>query len=176
MLRFLKQKDRRLVKTEYFLRVFSIILLMLFLLGIIATLLLLPTHILSREKSKDTIRIANEVLTDAEVIDPASIVKEINEIIKMSKPKDQGIAFSDTVENIIISDSKGVALLSFTFDRQPKGQVKVSLKGNAKTRDDLSDFIKELRKNSFFESVELPVSGFAKSSDIDFSINIITKI
>lgn len=78
---------------------------------------------------------------------------------------------SDTIRAVLGFPRPGISLLAFTFT-PPSGDQKgsMTLRGTAKTRESLRAFDAALGKLPFVDSTDLPLSAYAKESDIPFSI------
>jgi hypothetical protein len=174
MIRFLPEKNKKEIKIEYFSRVFSVVLIFMILLGIISTFSIFPAYIISfyRDisiKSQSASVEANKIDTNEQ----ESLVKTTNELIlflnqfKNEKPSVQMLGVLEKTNKNIkinqISYSKRDSLYQFIF------------KGVADNREGLLSFVKDIKLDKNISAVDLPVSDFVKSSDIDFTITLSIK-
>jgi len=80
-------------------------------------------------------------------------------------------SFSSAI-GAIAAERGPVEISSFSIQRGAKQSMTVTLQGNAPTRDDLLGFQNRLEAMVPGASVELPIGELAKSTDIQFSIQI----
>lgn len=74
-----------------------------------------------------------------------------------------------TILSIIGTKSSAIKIQGFTYDASA-GQERLVVTGVASDRDGLARFVETLKKDPTFTKVELPISSYVKSTDIDFSI------
>lgn len=78
---------------------------------------------------------------------------------------------AETLEDIVSMRSLGISISNFSFLREEKGN-KVTVKGEAKTRNSLLGFIERVKGLRFVSSVNSPVSNLIKENDIAFTLEI----
>lgn len=66
----------------------------------------------------------------------------------------------------------GISLLQIAYSAQ-ENEITVMLKGVAKTRNALISLGDALRSSSLFSHVDVPISGLARSTDIDFEVTLV---
>jgi len=74
---------------------------------------------------------------------------------------------SDAIKMIIGAKAKGITINNFSLSGKD-----ISLGGTAATRNDLSFFVDNLKKEPLFEKIDSPLSNFLKEKDIRFNISI----
>lgn len=80
-----------------------------------------------------------------------------------------GSSPSKVILGILNIKSVAVKIQGFTYDVSGK-QERLVLTGFALDRDSLAQFVETLKKEPTFTSVNLPISSYVKSTNIDFSI------
>jgi len=78
---------------------------------------------------------------------------------------------SEIISKILVKRGKSIKIYGITYDSSAN-QERIILTGTASDRDSLADFIAELKKDTAFTNVTLPISSYVKSANIDFSIAI----
>lgn len=78
---------------------------------------------------------------------------------------------TEIISKILNTKKTEIKIIAITYDANTS-QERVVLTGTAKDRDSLADFIAELKKDTAFTGVTLPISSYVKSTNIDFSIVI----
>jgi Tfp pilus assembly protein PilN len=79
--------------------------------------------------------------------------------------------FSKILPQLLNDKPKGVSITSISFTRASKDDA-LYINGTASSRDALRQFSANLKSNSEFSDVDVPVSNFAKSKENDFSITL----
>ena len=69
----------------------------------------------------------------------------------------------------------GISITDMTLATSDSGKksTQLELRGNASTRESLVKFVDALKAQKSFESVELPISGLVKDSNIDFNMSFV---
>jgi len=179
MFNLLPQKEQRAVKTEYSLRRFTIILFLLCALAIISIVLLFPSYLLSRVRESD---ISSRLENAKQVINKNYPKEDLPAGLILTKSKIQALNVSP--KNVSVYDlfrifedkTAAIKVTELSFIHRTKEEAKIALKGRAMSRESLTEFEKKLRGRPDFVSIDLPISNFAKETNIDFSMNIVVKI
>lgn len=175
MLNILPIQEKKKIITEYWLRLGVVAVFALTILILASLVLLTPSYLLAvskynsvsaalalREAKQDSS--AQEKDIDAQVRD---INKKIN--LFLSEPFGDRLSPPDTFLKIIGMKSSAIKILGFFYDATGR-QERVVITGVAADRDGLAQFAETLKKDKTFANVDLPVSSYVKSNNIDFSI------
>lgn len=179
MLELLPDVQKKSLKKEYFLRLASVSLLFLFAAGILFLVFLSPSYFLSVEKGKivnqefENIKKFNMDANDEELW---LSVKNSKEMLALLAPATNEFSIKDLIVKIISKKSSGVIIEGLTADYSKNGQYQIVIRGTSKNRELLKSFAENLREGKEFSDVDLPISNFAKISDIDFNITLKTAI
>ena len=179
MLELLPKYQKQSIKKEYFLRLAAVSLSFLLAAGILFLVFLSPSYFLSAVK-EDVIHkeFDNVKKTQSESEDKEfeGAIKSSNEMIALLKSKDETFLMKDLILKIISKKSSGVAIDGISMNYSKDGQYQILIKGVSKNRELLKLFADSLRAEKKFNSVDLPISNFAKIADIDFNITLKTAI
>lgn len=177
MLNFLLEKNKKVVIVEYFFRVTIYFLLFTFFSLIILISLFLPSNFYSKYKndnvSSQLSSIINKIGESSE--DPIEIIKDVNKFTSVFSDEEDRILFSNIIEKIISLKNKNIRITSFSLINDTLSSVKIIINGVSGSRDSLTSFDKDLKKDGYFQSIELPVSNLIKNIDSDFTMTLIYK-
>lgn len=79
-------------------------------------------------------------------------------------------AATTVLRAVLALPSNGITLSAFTFHAPPEGRISVT--GTAATRESLRQYAAALETLTFAESTDLPLSAYARESDIPFTITL----
>ncbi len=177
MINLLPQKEKALITKEYHLRRLALYLEMVLALAVVAALLLLPSYVLSlykknaaeqsyvqppmtnQEENKELLSRANKGKAALSALVPEQPAKMPVELVTL-------ITSLKTEDNTITS-------IKYTF--KPPQSFEGVVTGIAANRQSLVAFKNALEAVPGLDKVELPVSNFAKDSNISFSLTIRNK-
>jgi Tfp pilus assembly protein PilN len=175
MVNLLPTAHERSLKRDYYLRLISLVALMLSLVIFLGGLLLIPSYFLARASAdastryvaalEETVGLRERSGVGATVATLAERVRILNEYA--AAPVTPGI-----VTALIGAMPKGIALTSLSITRTSAG-ASVSINGSAASRDALLSFATALKDVHAFSGVALPVSQLASDKDIPFSLSFI---
>jgi len=181
MANLITEKQKNIINSDYWIRLFSLCLLMLSLFGLFLFAYVVPYYVSVDKKDakiteqfKSVISIENKENVGESVLRMVSqTVDEMNAVELYNKDTLIPSAyFTKIIENKNFNIQ--ITRLSYNFIEKGQGQFLVS--GISKNREGLVAFIEDLKFKAGFASVESPVSSFANDRDISFTINIKTKI
>lgn len=179
MLELLPNAQKKFIKKEYFLRLTAASLLFLLAAGILFLVFLSPSYFLSVEKWKivnqefENIKKSN---INADDEDLQSDIKSSKEMLALLAPSANELSIKDLIAKIINKKSSGVIIEGLSADYSKNDQYQITIRGTSKNRELLKSFAENLRGGKEFNDVDLPISNFAKISDIDFNITLKTAI
>ena len=175
MLNLITDTEQKRLKHEYFLRLASMVLVMLFVVISVGAMLLVPSFI--------TLKIEGSALESNLVALEASIAKQGGDdartFLEETRQRATLIAthadrpsIRDLFLSIIDARASGIQIHSFFFDEGKGETATILLRGNAETRTALVAFRDMLETNDQFESVSLPLRDLASNRDISFAVTI----
>lgn len=169
--------DRQLaVRREYVIRILVVALIFINVLIVAAGVLLLPTYALLTENiniKKERLASIESTSVSANEAAISARLEALSANITMLTKLEKEQTMSALLRKILAVPHLGVALSGFSFSpKNEKGIRSLSISGVAKTRDDLRSYQLALSSISFVRAANLPVSVYAKDSDIDFTIQV----
>lgn len=181
MANLITEKQKKVVKQEYFIRLASMSVFLLSLLGIfLLTYVALYYVSLTRNDSI----IADQLKSVIDIENKENVGESVTRLVARTNDQLKTLDLyaldplvpSVNFEKIINQKNTGIKInrLSFSLIQKKQGQFIVS--GIASNRDALVTFIEDLKTTPSFISVESPVSDFARNSNITFTVNIKTKL
>lgn len=180
MLNILPTEEKKKVLVEYRLRLATISIFAVGSLVLASLFLLTPSYLLAVSKHNEVMdslaaleekdsRGGQEKDVNLQII---AVNKKIDLFLKVGTPG----ALKPASVITKITDIKGdaIRITGLTFDATAD-QERVVITGIALDREKLSKFIEALKKDPAFTSIDLPISSYVKSSNIDFSAVIVRK-
>lgn len=168
-------KDKKYIRREYFIRLLSIGMLLVFFTALLSSVFLLPSLFISQtnemairdqsEISKKSLEIQEQNISD-------TLLNEANEKLSLLSAEVDRPLIQDAIRTVIDDLPNGVVLYSISYSEIPDEQGRITLIGVAESRSALLSFTKFLEQESLFSSATLPVSNFAQDNNIDFSIQL----
>lgn len=175
MFNLLPQEYQHNLKKEYSRRLITLVLIAFFCIGLAGVLTLFPSYLLSLQKEKEiSVEDINiEKTLRADVVDLNKQIKSIKEDTALVLGREAQNQIYLLLAQILEKKSSGIIIKSLSYKKQNDDPVSVAVAGVANTRDGLLSFTKELETLEVFESVNIPVSNFAKDRNIEFSLDLI---
>ena len=172
----LPPERQRMLRRYYFIRLGVVATTLVILLILAAALLLLPTYVFLTESAKtEQDRIANTENT----INSSDEATLSSRLIELSNSTVALSALANThpvsalMNNVLVIPRPGIVLSGFDYGPgvgESAGTLAVS--GTATTRDALRNYQLALEGASFARSADLPVSAYAKDTEISFTITV----
>lgn len=172
----LPRERHRTLRREYFWRLAVVAAVLGIALIASAAILLLPTYLyLSSEVQARTNRLA-DAATALASSDETELLSRLNALSEdtatLSKLGTLPSA-SAVVSEVLAVSRPGITLSSISYTpKVGNTSATMVLSGIAATRDALRNYQLALQGTSFAQSVDLPVSAYAKDSNISFGITI----
>ncbi len=161
----------------YFLRVLTVGIFLAVFLVLVHGLLLIPSYLYASSRvaseQKDLDALTNSLQTSEEKEASTRIAALRTNVTYLSRLGTLPRA-SATVRSLLAVPRSGIRLGGFTFTAPATAADagKMSLMGVATTRDSLRLYTLALQQLPFVASVDLPISAYAKESDIPFTITL----
>jgi Tfp pilus assembly protein PilN len=175
MFNLLPEPEKKQILDEYKLRRLVVLLLFVFVVGLVAVVSIFPSYILASVKVSEVesnlLSAKNSPIFAEEATLTAAITGANQKLVTLLPPR--GEAYVENILSTVISHKNDtIRLNGFSFTRGVSGSSDLLVNGVASNRDALSSFVDTLKKDSFFTTVDLPVSNFAKDANASFSIDI----
>lgn len=181
MANLITEKQKKVLKEEYNIRLISVALLIASLFGIFVVIYtslyyvsILRNDILVSEQLRNFIELENKENTGKK---NSQIVFRLSEQVKIVEfYENNKLTASSDFNKIISNKDSSIRINRLSFNQISKEQGQFLVSGIAKNRESLVFFIEKIKSVKDFKSIESPISDFAKNSDIAFTINIKTGI
>ncbi len=141
---------------------------------------LLPSYFISHINEKVEVQ-------NLEMIEKRPESIEMGNLVDLISATNKKLSVFSEKENISISrsvvsyieplEAEGIFISNyFLFKEKPDDtDYKVEIRGIALSRENLENFSLELRSVESFESIEVPISQYAKGENLEFSISFVLK-
>lgn len=180
MLNIFPKIEKKKIMLEYRLRLATVAILSVATLIFSSLVLLAPAYLIAVEKNNDA-KNALAILQekDSKVVNEKDVNAEVVAVNKnialFLKP---GVTYTASpitfIEKILEMRGDTIRISGFTYDASG-AEERMVITGNARTRESLARFIEDLKKEPKFASIDLPISSYVKSTNIDFSAVIVRK-
>jgi len=168
---------KRQLRHSYFLRLLTVGVIMAVLLLIIHALLLVPSYLYASTRlaaeQRQLDAVANSEQTAQEKQAKASITALSADATYLSRLAAMPTG-SGAVRALLAVPSPGIRItgFSYTAPTSAKSDASMLVSGTASTRDSLRAYTDALGALPYVKNVDLPISAYAKDSDIDFSLTV----
>lgn len=175
MTNLLPNEYKKIVHAEYMRRLGIVFLWILAVIMIIVGLALSPIAIKIYYEEKQIDGELQLLKSKPAVHDYSGLEKEIKktrndlDILRNEVPVRPHIM--NMIENVLSVKKAGINIDSIVWLKE-EGYFRLMVGGRANDREILRRFVNDLKANSIFMSVDLPVSSFAKPEDVDFTVTI----
>jgi hypothetical protein len=162
------------VKREYWLRVFTVWIILIASACMMIATLYMPVYVLVRSQLDAFLQAYTQASIESDSFKDSELaIEKANEIAKLLSEADKAISFSTVIFELEeVSQAHGVTITEFVLLRE-KGELQpIVLRGIALSRLDLTSFRDAIEAHELFKSAELPLSNLAKDKDITFGITI----
>jgi Tfp pilus assembly protein PilN len=167
---------QRATRRRYFLRLAAVVLILATFLIAAQALLLVPTYLYARDQSM----LGQEQI---EALGGTGSTAETQEIAARSEALALAVAdlsglgslptASGALRGVLAVPHPGVALSGFTFSASNGTEpARLDVSGTADSRDGLRRYVAALAALSFVDSADLPISAYARESDIPFTVTL----
>lgn len=166
---------KRSFRRQYFLRLGTVVLVALGCLVLLHGVLLLPTYLYARnEVARGTAELAalNASADTAGEVVLTERKKTLSTTAESLARLQESPTASAALRAALAVPRPGVILTGFTFTAPtaPNAPARMQLTGTAASRDALRQYAAALGTLPFVSSADLPISAYAKETDIDFTI------
>ncbi len=175
MSNLIPDNEKKEISSEYNKRLAVVCLCLAIFWALIVIALLVPAYTLSYVMTKRFQ--ANNSPTLNEQNAKADYQKQADEqkvLLRVLSVPDKGPNPTDLFSVVVKDRPYGVSILSLDYSSSTNPMLSVD--GTASDRKSLQSFVDVLESEPSAASVDIPISDFAKDSNIDFSIKIGVKI
>ncbi len=182
MANLITEKQKKVIKTEYWVRLFSVFLIIpTALLGLFLLAYVVPYYL---SVNKKDLAVAEQFKSVIIAENKENVGESVSRAINQTTEQLKAVELYTKVnlnpslyfDKIIANKNANIQITKLSFNFIKDNQAQLSVSGVAKNREGLVSFIDNLKAQANFATVDSPVSDFAKESDISFTINIKTSI
>ncbi|MBP6868677.1 MAG: hypothetical protein KBC16_01040 [Candidatus Pacebacteria bacterium] len=173
----LPRERTRAFRQVYFMRLLTLAAVLATVLVVVHGLLLMPTYLLLSAEASEAKKTLDTLTQSQAQNGPKDEAGQKLEALNSDALRLQEvggyISATETISSVLETLRTGIAITRFTYaPPSASGEGRLSLTGRAESRTALDSFVKELRKNTRFSVIDLPISAYAKETNLEFTISI----
>jgi hypothetical protein len=172
----LPYERRKALRRDYFLRLVTVVASFLTALTVSSAALLLPTYVFLTTSAhtkearlssiESTLSSSDEKALSARL---TALSNDIATIVALGNAP----SVSAVIRAMLAVSRPGITLSGFTYSSSANESSKtLSISGSSVTRDTLRNYQLALKSAPFAKSADLPISAYAKNTDIPFIITV----
>ena len=176
MFNLLPKQEKEAIRREYRTRLVIVILWFSFATLVIASVLLVPSILLSSQKEKvaeQRFETLSKSVEKDNTVNLDAVLRKAQSHLSLLSHEAPKVLLHELLVNIVSTKTDSVSLARFSFAKASEGKRYADINGIAKDRATLLSFVKALERSGLFEKVEVPISNFAEDTDIEFSIRVL---
>lgn len=176
MFNLLPQTEKEAIHHEYHTRLAIVALWLLFGMLAIATILLIPSTLLSAQKeevAQGRFEALSKIVEKGKGEDIEKVLLEAKALLALLPHEAPKILAYELLLKIVSVKTNRISVTNISFSGAGEGKQVVDIAGVAKDRTSLLTFVRSLEQTGLFEKVEVPISNFAKDADIEFSVQAV---
>jgi len=166
----------RSLRQLYFFRLATVGMLVLAGVAVIHAVLLLPSYLYLREQVREREAILTSLtatLAGAEEREVSARVTQLTEDATYLARLTETPAASTAIAAVLRAPRPGIVIRGFTFTAgKDSAEATMNVSGIASSRETLREFEQTLAEEPYVTSTDLPISAYAKESNIDFTIRL----
>lgn len=166
----------RAFRRGYFLRLLTVVLLAIAALVLANAVLLLPSYGYARAevaRYRDQLAGLDASLTTAQEKEVNARIKALADASTYLSRLGKVPSATNLLRAILAVPHTGIALTGFTFTpASADTKAKMTLTGSALSRETLRKYVLSLEQLPYVDTADLPISAYAKESDIPFTITL----
>jgi|GEM_PF-1947459 len=174
MANLLPVQEKKQLNKEYRIRLLIVYVVAVGILIAIAIVLLVPTYVFSLERNTSATKHLDIARASAkspnENRDPVDIAQEVHDHITLLDLDASKQVSPRTLFGRVVSYKPSTLTISSLLYNSDSQGIQVTIEGVSSDRIGLDTFVKALKSESSFQSVELPISNLVSGTDITFSI------
>lgn len=175
MINILPKEEKKKIRTEYRLRLATIVMFAIMVLILTNLVLLVPSYLLVVSKYNSISgRLADQELKQGSGLQQKGIDAQVQAANKnislfLSSNTNSRLSAPNVISEIIHLKGSTIKIGEFYYDATGPLE-RFTIAGVAADRDGLAQFVDALKGDATFSDVSLPVSSYVKSTNIEFSI------
>ncbi len=178
MINLIPSEEKKKIRKDFYMRV---VIVSFFVLGIailLSNIMLIPAvFYASLEKTLVENHFNNNQNQLSLELNPEdkTLVDSLNSKINLVNnfQKDKFLVSVRVIDNILNRKTDGIKIKDINYTNDVSKGKSINIRGQASSREKLVIFKNKLSEDANFKKVDLPVSNFIKSSDIEFNLVLI---
>lgn len=176
MINLIPIKEKKNIHKDFYIR-FFILSFYVLSFGVIVNIILLTPSLFYSSIQKNIIKSQTESLKNNNTgVDPkySFLIEDLNFKLKKINDfrKEQFLISENIINEVLKSKTLGINITSINYYKDPiKGKI-LQLNGYALTRENLLFYKNSLEDNKNFKQIDLPISSFIKSKNLQFNLII----
>lgn len=173
MFNLLPKTEKDTVLLDYRTRLVIIILWFSFTTLLIASILLMPSLLLSSQREQAAERrfeILSQVVRRGNASEVRTVLADAQMRLRLLSHGETGTLLYEALMRMIVEKDEAISIHNISFTKAGGGGRYVDVTGRAWDRASLLAYARMLEQSGLFQTVVVPVSNFAKDTDIAFSL------
>ena len=178
MINLIPNEEKKKIRKDFYMRV---VIVSFFVLGIailISNIMLTPAlfyaslekKLISEQFAKDENKLAFDL--NQENKNAVECLESKITLIKQARDN-KFLVSAKVVDNLLNKKINGILINEINYTKDPNKGNLINIRGKASSRERLLTFKNSLASDPNFKNVDLPISNFIKSTDIEFSLVLI---
>lgn len=170
MSNLLPAQGKKIIRREYWLRALSVWLFLISgAVGAVGIFFMPALLIVSSERQTVIENIQKEDANDRVAYTEAQKkIERANAIVRDIRAGKEIVLPSKIVREVRGEVSSGITLVGISYEKGAGAEIKLSVRGIAKTRQSLATFVDALKENANFAGATVPISDLALDADLPF--------
>ncbi|MFA5936387.1 MAG: hypothetical protein WC822_00750 [Candidatus Paceibacterota bacterium] len=178
MINLIPNEEKKKITRDFYLRIITMIFVMLGSSVLIASILIFPTYIVSSVEKKAINEKLETQKKDAIPLpdqDTMMVIKNLKDKLSLieNAQKNKFVFSQKVINEIVLQKISGIKITEISYQNDLKAGQKINISGKAQSRDILLAFRRALEDDTAFSKVDLPISNFIKGSNIKFYLTLI---
>lgn len=173
MINLLPPNGKKRVVVDYWIRVLSVLCILLGVSFLFTSALLLPTYFYLSFQAHaldiSELDLSQDVMSFKELEDEINIANDISDVLNETP---RYIEASRVIEEINTFAGEQIFVSNISIEKRDSQIIAVQVNGVADDRVSLVQFRDDAEANEFFSEVELPLSNLAQDRNIPFSLSL----
>ncbi|OGI92480.1 hypothetical protein A2933_01045 [Candidatus Nomurabacteria bacterium RIFCSPLOWO2_01_FULL_46_18] len=183
MINLIPNQEKKKKVRDFYFRLTTVTLFVFSLAVLIALVAMLPAYFLSSVKQNLAAeKLGSQSIEPVPLLDQKTqtIVDDLNSRLNLIEQAEENkyLVSVKIINEIMLKKMPDIKITQILYETEAKGLPaqagkKISVRGIARSREELLLFRRALEDNIAFTKVDLPISNFVKGSNIQFSLILI---
>lgn len=177
MINLTPKEEKKKINADFYLRLLIVFFISVALSVWVWVIAMVPSYfaISLNEKSIEN-KLKNQKNTPVPALDieTTTLIKGINSKVSLIEESETNkfVVSERVINQILLKKTPEIKINQISYSEDPSGKRQINISGLAPSRDKLLLFRRGLEENTFFKTVDLPISNFVKGSNISFFISL----